>query len=77
MKSHFSMNAVNLIRGLTNKEVKKRLGCNELGIEGLKKHPFFKDIDWNRLAIKEVKPPYVPKLESELDCSKIDPEFTA
>ena len=35
----------------------KRLGIG--GIEEIKKHPFFKDFDWDN--IRNIKPPYIPK----------------
>ena len=39
-------------------------------------HPFFNDVDWNRLSKKMVSPPFKPKLKGELDTSNFDPEFT-
>jgi serine/threonine-protein kinase RIM15 len=44
---------------------KKRLGQN--GISEIKKHPFFEDLDWDRLRDEE--PPFVPRLENEEDTS--------
>ena len=40
-----------------------RLGKN--GSEEIKSHPFFKDINWNNL--KEMKPPFVPKVKNDYD----------
>ena len=44
-------------------EPKKRLGFN--GIEEIKKKPFFKNFDWDK--IREMKPPFIPELESPED----------
>lgn len=42
----------------------------------MKKHPFFRDINWDSILKKEVKAPFIPKLKDEEDTSHIDPEFT-
>ena len=44
-------------------EPKKRLGNN--GIEEIKKKPFFKNFDWDK--IREMSPPFIPKLDSPDD----------
>jgi len=46
----------------------ERLGKN--GVEEIKKHPFFKGIDWNNL--RSMKAPYQPVVKSEDDCSRFD-----
>lgn len=51
-----------LMNGLIN-DVDKRLGYN--GSEEIKRHPWFKDIDWNNL--KSMKPPFIPKVSTEYD----------
>ena len=44
------------------KNPSKRLGSNsETGPDQIKSQLFFKNIDWDKLARKEVKPPYRPK----------------
>jgi len=45
-----------------------RLGKN--GSSEIKTHPFFKGINW--LKIKEMKPPFIPKLSSDYDCRYFD-----
>lgn len=44
----------------------KRLGGKN-GIAGIKKHPFFAGLDWDRLHDEE--PPFIPRLENEEDTS--------
>jgi len=43
---------------LFNPDVKKRLGAN--GPKEIKEHPYFSNIDWNRLEAKQVDPPFIP-----------------
>ena len=57
-----SKEAEKLIFGFL-KERKKRLGNN--GIEEIKNKPFFKNFEWDK--IREMKPPFIPKLDSPED----------
>jgi hypothetical protein len=41
---------------------KKRLGCGPGGWEDVKAHPWLKDVDWDKIARKEVQPPITPDL---------------
>jgi hypothetical protein len=52
------------------------LGAGKDGISNIKDHPFFNDIEWELLAKRKVKPPYVPNLETKTDLSNIDRMFT-
>ena len=38
----------------------------------LKKHEFFRDLDWDRLAHSEITPPFVPKIKDEKDLKYFD-----
>lgn len=42
----------------------RRLGCVEAygGEEAIKHHQFFREIDWEALEQKKVKPPFRPKI---------------
>ncbi|KAG2735978.1 hypothetical protein G9P44_000068 [Scheffersomyces stipitis] len=42
----------------------------------IKNHPFFKDIDWNKLLNKSYLPPFKPNVENLLDTSNFDQDFT-
>ena len=68
--------AINLITKLLNVNPKKRLGSGEEDAEKIKSHEFFKDIEWEKYKNKEIKPPFVPKLENELDLKYFDKMFT-
>ena len=60
-------NAKDLINKLLNKDPEKRIGSGKEGAESIKKHPFFSDIDWNKALNKELRPPFIPKIENETD----------
>ncbi|KAM4770825.1 atypical protein kinase C-like [Rhinophrynus dorsalis] len=50
-----------LIKGLLQKRPLLRLGCRPLsGFSQIKKHPFFSSLDWDKVANKQLQPPYQP-----------------
>ncbi|GMH92645.1 hypothetical protein TL16_g12408 [Triparma laevis f. inornata] len=51
----FSSNAKSVIQGLLEVDEEKRLGSN--GTDEIKKHPFFTNVDWDKLVQKHVIPP--------------------
>jgi len=42
----------------------------------IKKHPFFKQIDWDLLFHKKITPPFIPEVTGEDDTRNIDRTFT-
>uniref|UniRef100_T1JBX6 Ribosomal protein S6 kinase n=1 Tax=Strigamia maritima TaxID=126957 RepID=T1JBX6_STRMM len=65
------------IQRLLVKNPRKRLGGGPADANELKRHHFFKDLDWNLLAEKKLKAPFIPKISNELDVSNFAEEFTA
>jgi len=63
------------VKGLLNRNPKHRLGALRDAAE-LKEHPFFRDVDWDALARKQVTPPFKPSVESDESTNNFDPEFT-
>jgi serine/threonine kinase 32 len=51
-----------VLRGLLERDTSKRSGCkpNGEGFQELRRHPWFKPIDWDALETKELPPPFVP-----------------
>ena len=61
-KINLSKNAIDLIKKMINYPY-CRLGKN--GVDEIKKHPFFNDIDWDNLH--NMKPPFIPNLSCDND----------
>uniref|UniRef100_A0A8C6MK23 protein kinase C n=1 Tax=Nothobranchius furzeri TaxID=105023 RepID=A0A8C6MK23_NOTFU len=62
---------------LLRRSPERRLGAGERDAEEVKKHLFFRNIDWDGLLAKKVKPPFVPTIQSSSDVSNFDEEFTS
>ena len=76
LHNHFTPEAKMIITDLLVVEPSKRLGYGSNGTENIKKHPFFKDINWEELYNKKVEPEFVPKIFNELDLGNFDKFFT-
>ena len=72
---NFNELAKDLIKKLLVPNPLKRLG-SEGDSESIKKHPYFKGINWEKFEKREIKPPYIPKFKDELDLSYFDKYFT-
>ena len=57
----FSPEARSLIVGLLERKVDCRIGYGDADVLTFKQHPFFADIDWERLLRKEIPTGYVPE----------------
>ena len=53
-----------LISNLLIKEPENRIGSDG-GIDQILKHPWFSDIDINKLLNKELPPPFIPTVKSD------------
>ena len=63
------------MKKLLTKDASKRLGHN--GAKEIKDHPWFEKLNWEQLLNKKVKPPFMPKLSSDIDITNFDVEFTS
>ncbi|KAG2941066.1 hypothetical protein PC117_g10342 [Phytophthora cactorum] len=77
-----SVEAHSLIKSLLERNVSKRLGGGKSsmfvvkGVQALKRHPFFKSVDWEKMETLRVPPPMVPSVSDEADTSNFDKKFT-
>ena len=72
---NLSEDAKDIIRKLLEKNPKKRLG-SQRGIEEIKTHPFFQNIDFSLIEQKKIEAPFIPELSSDTDVQYFDEEFT-
>ncbi|KAF0047165.1 hypothetical protein F2P81_000798 [Scophthalmus maximus] len=72
-----STEAISIMRRLLRRSPERRLGAGEKDAEEVKRHLFFRNMDWNGLLAKKVKPPFVPIIQGVNDVSNFDDEFTS
>lgn len=73
-----SKEAVSILKAFMTKSPNKRLGCVVIqGLEeAIKVHPFFKEIDWELLEQRKIKPPFKPRIKTKRDVNNFDQDFT-
>jgi len=69
--------AKDLLTKFLRKDPKKRLGANmPKDLQSIKKHRFFRKIDWKLLANREVEPPIQPLITDPELAENFSPDFT-
>ena len=77
MPYFLSPDAKDLLTRLLRKEPKKRLGgCMPKDMQIIKKHRFFRKIDWSKLEKREVEPPIKPLITDPELAENFSSEFT-
>ncbi|KAL2261616.1 hypothetical protein VTK26DRAFT_3791 [Humicola hyalothermophila] len=72
-----SPDAKDLLTRLLRKDPTKRLGYNmPKDLATIKKHRFFRKIDWKKLAARELEPPIQPLITDPELAENFSPEFT-
>jgi len=73
-----SRNAQDIIHRLLDKNAKTRLGSGPNALAEIKGHPFFRGINFEKLATRDVTPPFQPHVGvmGDLDVSNFDAHFT-
>lgn len=72
-----SLEAIAIMRRLLRKNPDRRLGASERDAEDVKKQAFFRNVNWEELLMRKVKPPFVPTVSGAEDVSNFDEEFTS
>ncbi|XP_049877796.1 protein kinase C isoform X2 [Pectinophora gossypiella] len=70
-----SKDAVSILKGFMSKNPSRRLGVAG-GAAGIRQHAFFKDVDWDALHARRLRPPFRPKVRSRREAVNFDAEFT-
>ncbi|EDO43312.1 predicted protein [Nematostella vectensis] len=72
-----STEAIAIMRRLLRRNPERRLGAAEKDAEEVKKQPFFRDMRWDDLLARKIRPPFVPQVKHAEDVSNFDEEFTS
>jgi len=70
-----SAEAKDFIKKMLVKDPKKRLG-HGTDFEEIKNHPWFADLNWEKLAKKEIETPFKPQVSGDKWLQNFDEEFT-
>ncbi|KAL1235867.1 Ribosomal protein S6 kinase beta-1 [Trichinella nelsoni] len=73
---YLSPEARDLIKKLLKRHVQSRLGADSEDAAGIKKHSFFRNVNWQDVSCKRMEPPFKPDIASEDDASLFDTKFT-
>lgn len=65
----FNPRATDLILKLMERDPSKRFGNMRNGAGDVFNHPWFKEVIWQHLLMKNIPPPYVPRTASDGDAS--------
>ncbi|KAH6910317.1 AGC/PKA protein kinase [Coprinopsis sp. MPI-PUGE-AT-0042] len=68
----FNSNATDLIVKLMEGDPSRRYGNLRHGAGDVFAHPWFKEVDWDKLANREITSPYLPRINGEGDASAFD-----
>jgi len=71
---HIDQYAKDLIKRLLIPNVNERLGDLSGGTEDVKRHRFFRGVDWDKLALRHALPPIVPHASGPTDTSYFEVE---
>ncbi|XP_055612332.1 ribosomal protein S6 kinase 2 beta isoform X1 [Uranotaenia lowii] len=75
MPENLSPEAQSLLRALFKRNPQNRLGVGPNGIDDIKRHEFFSNVDWDAFERKEVRPPFIPAVSRD-DAFYFDTEYT-
>jgi len=69
---HFDVKAKDLVKKLLMHDRAKRFGCLKNGAEDIQKHKWYKTLDWEQVALRRIKPSYIPTVKAADDTSMFD-----
>ncbi|CAL1712067.1 unnamed protein product [Somion occarium] len=68
----FNPNATDLILKFMERDPSKRYGNLRNGAGDVFAHPWFREVDWERLKNREIQAPYLPKINGDGDASAFE-----
>lgn len=73
---NMTRDSVSICQKLLDRNPERRLGAGKGDAEEIKRHPFFKGVNWDDMLAKRVPPPFFPSINGRTDISNFDEEFT-
>lgn len=70
--TQFHANATDIILKLMESDPSKRYGNMRHGAGDVFAHPWFQEVDWAKLAAREITAPYLPRITGDGDASAFD-----
>jgi len=71
-KSEVKEYTKDIIKALLRKRAHKRLGSGAKGAEQIKRHRFFRHVDWDKMLEQSEDPPFTPEIRGKKDISYFD-----
>ena len=69
---YFSADVKDLLKNLLTPDLSSRYGNLKGGSHDVMTHPWFASIDFEKLAKREIKAPFIPEIKGEGDASNFD-----
>ena len=66
MPTFLPSDATSLIKSLLERNQDRRLGAGPQGTENVKGHKFFASVNWSKIQVRGVAPPFRPTVEGEM-----------
>ncbi|GMI72460.1 ARABIDOPSIS THALIANA PROTEIN KINASE 2, ARABIDOPSIS THALIANA SERINE/THREONINE PROTEIN KINASE 2 [Hibiscus trionum] len=76
LPAFLSSEAHSILKGLLQKEASKRLGSGQGGSEEIKRHKWFKSINWKKLDAREIRPSFLPEVAGNQCIANFDECWT-
>ncbi|KAM1095191.1 hypothetical protein ACFX13_010275 [Malus domestica] len=76
LPSFLSSEAHSLLKALLHKDPSKRLGSGPLGSEDIKRHKWFKPINWKKLDARQIQPSFRPEVAGKHCIANFDKCWT-
>ncbi|CAG8636546.1 14570_t:CDS:2 [Rhizophagus irregularis] len=69
--------AMDLLRGLLQRDPTLRLGCGPSGTMEIRGHMYFEYVNWDDVYHKRTRPTYIPTIDHETDLQNFDDTFVS
>ena len=76
MPTFLPADVMNIIKALLTRDQDKRLGAGPSGTEDIKKHKFFNPVNWSKIEVRGVTPPFRPTVDGEMCTANFDQQWT-